>query len=83
MKETTPSTGLKGITNHWKDDLTAAISVSLVVLPLALGDSSSFWHYRSDYWRRGDDYFQRVACRHQWPSGWTCYRGADWCRVTG
>ncbi len=37
MKETTPSTGLKGIADHWKDDLTAAISVSLVALPLALG----------------------------------------------
>lgn len=37
MKEVLPSTGLKGIIHHWKDDLSAAISVSLVALPLALG----------------------------------------------
>lgn len=37
MAETHPSTGLKGILHHWKDDLSAAVSVSLVALPLALG----------------------------------------------
>lgn len=37
MPDTTPSTGLKGILRHWKDDLSAAVSVSLVALPLALG----------------------------------------------
>jgi len=37
MKEALPSTGLEGIIHHWKDDLSAAISVTLVALPLALG----------------------------------------------
>ena len=37
MKEQLPSTGLKGILQHWRNDLSAAISVSLVALPLALG----------------------------------------------
>ena len=37
MTEQIPSTGLKGIVHHWKDDLLAAISVALVALPLALG----------------------------------------------
>jgi len=37
MQKTQPSTGLKGIINHWKDDLSAAISVALVALPLSLG----------------------------------------------
>ncbi len=33
----TPSTGLKGITRHWRSDLIAAVSVSLVALPLSIG----------------------------------------------
>lgn len=37
MKEQLPAAGLKGILNHWRNDLSAAISVSLVALPLALG----------------------------------------------
>ncbi|MFY0625508.1 MAG: SulP family inorganic anion transporter [Reichenbachiella sp.] len=37
MKEAHPSTGFKGIIHHWKDDFAAAISVSLVALPLTLG----------------------------------------------
>ena len=32
-----PSTGLKGLKQNWRQDLSAAISVSLVALPLALG----------------------------------------------
>ncbi len=32
-----PSTGFKGLKENWRSDLTAAISVSLVALPLALG----------------------------------------------
>ena len=32
-----PSTGLKGIAENWRSDLVAAVSVSLVALPLALG----------------------------------------------
>ncbi|MFY0687251.1 MAG: SulP family inorganic anion transporter [Cyclobacteriaceae bacterium] len=39
MDLTPPATGIQGITKHWKDDLLAAISVSLVALPLALGIS--------------------------------------------
>lgn len=37
MKETPPHTGFKGIPHHWKDDLSAAMSVALVALPLGLG----------------------------------------------
>jgi MFS superfamily sulfate permease-like transporter len=37
LKEQLPPTGLKGIVNHWRNDLSAAVSVSLVALPLALG----------------------------------------------
>lgn len=37
MEEELPKTGLKGIIYHWKEDLAAAISVSLVALPLGLG----------------------------------------------
>ena len=37
MQKQQPSTGLKAIAHHWKDDLSAAVSVSLVALPLALG----------------------------------------------
>lgn len=37
MKEQLPATGLNGILRHWRNDLSAAISVSLVALPLALG----------------------------------------------
>jgi len=33
----TPSSGLKGLKENWRQDLSAAISVSLVALPLALG----------------------------------------------
>ena len=32
-----PSTGFKGLKENWRNDLLAAISVSLVALPLALG----------------------------------------------
>ena len=32
-----PATGLKGLKENWRQDLSAAISVSLVALPLALG----------------------------------------------
>ena len=32
-----PNTGLKGLRENWRNDLIAAISVSLVALPLALG----------------------------------------------
>lgn len=39
MKITTPKTGLKGLKNHWKDDLKAGYSVSLIALPLCLGIS--------------------------------------------
>lgn len=37
MKEKLPATGLKGMLRHWRNDLSAAVSVSLVALPLALG----------------------------------------------
>jgi MFS superfamily sulfate permease-like transporter len=37
LSEKLPSTGLRGIRDHWRDDLSAAVSVSLVALPLALG----------------------------------------------
>ena len=33
----TPSAGIKGLKENWRNDLSAAISVSLVALPLALG----------------------------------------------
>jgi len=32
-----PSTGFKGLTENWRNDLIAAISVALVAMPLALG----------------------------------------------
>ncbi len=32
-----PATGIKGLKENWRNDLSAAISVSLVALPLALG----------------------------------------------
>jgi MFS superfamily sulfate permease-like transporter len=32
-----PSTGFKGLKENWRNDLSAAVSVSLVALPLALG----------------------------------------------
>jgi MFS superfamily sulfate permease-like transporter len=32
-----PSTGIKGLKQNWRSDLLAAMSVSLVALPLALG----------------------------------------------
>jgi carbonic anhydrase len=37
LEENLPFTGLKGLVYHWKEDTLAAISVSLVALPLALG----------------------------------------------
>ena len=37
MKEKLPSAGLKGILDHWRNDISAALSVSLVALPLSLG----------------------------------------------
>lgn len=36
IKEDLPYTGLKGFTKHWRNDVVAAISVSLVALPLSL-----------------------------------------------
>ncbi|MDG1147098.1 MAG: SulP family inorganic anion transporter [Crocinitomicaceae bacterium] len=36
IKEGIPFTGLKGFAKHWKNDVVAAISVSLVALPLSL-----------------------------------------------
>ncbi|MEJ6776390.1 MAG: SulP family inorganic anion transporter [Crocinitomicaceae bacterium] len=36
IKEDIPFTGLKGLAKHWKNDVVAAISVSLVALPLSL-----------------------------------------------
>ncbi|WP_299458669.1 SulP family inorganic anion transporter [uncultured Microscilla sp.] len=35
--QNTPATGFKGITKHWRIDLIAAFSVSLVALPLSIG----------------------------------------------
>ena len=35
--DTTPHTGFKGLFQNWKSDLIAAISVSLIALPLSLG----------------------------------------------
>lgn len=37
MSGKVPFTGFKGLVHHWKDDLSAAVSVSLVALPLTLG----------------------------------------------
>jgi MFS superfamily sulfate permease-like transporter len=36
-KNNMPSTGFKGLKENWRNDLSAALSVSLVALPLALG----------------------------------------------
>lgn len=36
IREDIPFTGLKGLRHHWKNDVIAAISVSLVALPLSL-----------------------------------------------
>ncbi|MDC3253033.1 SulP family inorganic anion transporter [Crocinitomicaceae bacterium] len=36
MREELPKTGWKGLTSHWKNDVIAAVSVSLVALPLSL-----------------------------------------------
>jgi MFS superfamily sulfate permease-like transporter len=36
-KKITPNSGIKGLKENWRNDLSAAISVSLVALPLALG----------------------------------------------
>ena len=35
--EGTPSVGFKGLVQHWKSDLIAAVSVALIALPLSLG----------------------------------------------
>ena len=35
--EGTPSGGFKGLIQHWKSDLIAAVSVALIALPLSLG----------------------------------------------
>ena len=35
--EGTPNGGLKGLVQHWKSDLIAAVSVALIALPLSLG----------------------------------------------
>ena len=37
MKDSIPAVGIKGLKENWRNDLLAAISVSLVALPLALG----------------------------------------------
>ena len=37
MSNSIPSTGIKGLKENWRSDLTAAVSVALVALPLALG----------------------------------------------
>ena len=37
MNISIPSTGIKGLKENWRSDLTAAVSVALVALPLALG----------------------------------------------
>ncbi|PCJ91309.1 MAG: hypothetical protein COA50_16630 [Flavobacteriaceae bacterium] len=37
MNNSIPSVGIKGLKENWRNDLLAAISVSLVALPLALG----------------------------------------------
>jgi MFS superfamily sulfate permease-like transporter len=37
INNSTPSAGIKGLKENWRNDLLAAISVSLVALPLALG----------------------------------------------
>ncbi|NRA10640.1 MAG: SulP family inorganic anion transporter, partial [Crocinitomicaceae bacterium] len=37
MHNPIPAEGIKGLKDNWRDDLLAAISVSLVALPLALG----------------------------------------------
>ena len=37
MNDQVPYSGVKAMRHHWKDDLSAALSVSLVALPLALG----------------------------------------------
>ena len=37
MNNSIPSTGIKGLKENWRSDLTAAVSVALVALPLALG----------------------------------------------
>jgi MFS superfamily sulfate permease-like transporter len=37
MNNSIPATGLKGLKENWRNDLSAALSVSLVALPLALG----------------------------------------------
>jgi len=36
-KKKIPATGLKGLKENWRNDISAALSVSLVALPLALG----------------------------------------------
>ncbi len=36
-KNTIPASGIKGLKENWRNDLSAALSVSLVALPLALG----------------------------------------------
>ena len=36
MREERPKTGWQGLTSHWKNDIIAAVSVSLVALPLSL-----------------------------------------------
>jgi len=36
IREDIPATGLKGFVKHWRNDVVAAISVSLVALPLSL-----------------------------------------------
>ncbi len=37
MNNSIPSTGIRGLKENWRNDLLAALSVSLVALPLALG----------------------------------------------
>ena len=37
MHNPIPAKGIKGLKDNWRNDLLAALSVSLVALPLALG----------------------------------------------
>ena len=37
VKEITPKSGIKGLTENWKSDLQAAVSVALIALPLSMG----------------------------------------------
>ena len=59
----TPASGIKGLKENWRNDLSAALSVSLVALPLALGIavasevSPMAGVFISNYWRRCNHIF--------------------------